>query len=404
MSALKNLAALKRNIHKRLRQALEELQENLGQEWGQRAPARIPVVVPRSKGFRRMNVIGQFQQNRGYSTFFGTNHQFGWSLFDKWTMGRGFRARACKGQFRFFSGFCPFSGRKVGTGLVSQNFAQRSYSSKASKLYKIPSLTQLAHKDFCQAFEEEEDQRWNKGIQSAVAELFKRKEPAVQQSEYSTVDISRAVPAVLKTSIQGSPHYHDLVKRLGSWATEEIEPAVSGVYVDFRYAPRLSVPDKTVLTTDVVDEMMDNLARFREKLAEVQRDLARLSELGELPVEVVQDEGVIRVFFPNCDRERLETLLVEKNVVGGVIHEGASAGSSSESDAGSEFSYGESVPSETTSWFLSASDMPSPSLSSGSTASSQDILSSQSSQRIVRLEPVPPSSSVHIVEEHEWAV
>lgn len=399
MSALKNLTALKRNIHKRLKQALQELQENLGNDWGQRAPARIPVAVPRTKGFRRMHMICQL---RCYLTFFGTNHQFGW-FFDKWPMGRGFRSHAFKGN-RFFSSFCPFSGRRFANGLVTQNFAQRSYSLKAFKLTKVPSLTHLAQKNLCHVFEEEEDKCWDKGMQSAIAELFRLKTPVKLQAEFLVVECIRAVPTVLKTSIQCSPHYHELVKRLGSWATEEAEPAFSGVYVDFRYAPRLSVPEKTVLTTDVVDEMMDNLARFREKLAEVQRDLARLSELGELPVEVVQDEGVIRVFFPNCDRERLETLLVEKNVVGGVIHEGASAGSGSESLLGLEYSYGISEASETTSWFLSASDMPLPLLSLGSTASSQDILSLQL-QWIVRLEPVSPLSSlVHIVEEHDWAI
>lgn len=462
-SALKNLAALKRNISRRLKQALEELQENLGQEgyWGQSpAPARIPVAVPqRSRGFKRMNITS----HRCYSTFFGTNHLF-WScrsiIFEKWgALGKncGFKGH----QFRFFSSFCPFSKHgaryRVNTALLTQNFTARNgyHSLSMLRLCKVPSITHLAQKDLCQAFEEEEDRKWNMNMQGAVAQLFSKNEKAsmvsvlheAEKSIILAVDSAAAIPSTLRTNILCSPRYHDLVKRLAGWTSSEhgeANPALdarpvssTGVYVDFRYGPRILVPQKSILTADVVDEMVDSLARYREKLAEVQEDLARLSELGELPVEVIAEEGVIRVFFPNCDRERLETLLVEKNVVGGVIHEGTpgdGSGSSYESvlslESLSELDYNysgsESVRCSSseelsggTSWYLSTftsndAAMQLPLLSSGSTASSQDndILSLNLLQRMVRLDesnmlgPVPTSPvAVRIVEEEPvWAL
>lgn len=283
-------------------------------------------------------------------------------------------------------------------------------------------------------------------MQNAVAQLFSQPKPQAAQTAPTLNDTK--IPSTIRTSISCSPKYHELVKRLAAVlhpeASEKTETpnqaSVPGVYVDFRFGPRILVPRATVLSADVVDEMIDSLRRYREKLAEVQQDLARLSELGELPVEVMAEEGVIRVFFPNCDRERLEMLLMEKNVVGGVIHDGEGAGHQARESSSDQVSTLSSIYLEDlseydtalyemlhsdgysggTSYYLSTftsldAAMRRPLLSSGSTASSQDndILSLSLLQRISRInefslfEPerqVNPVA-VHIVEDEPvWAL
>ncbi|QRG37041.1 hypothetical protein FDK38_001411 [Candidozyma auris] len=470
-SALKNLAALKRNITRRIKQALEDLRENLDHEgYGIRnnpVPARIPVTVPvggRSRGFRRMNFGGC---TRNYSTFFGANHSFGWSCRSMFYHKFGFFGRNSMKfrfqHFRFMSQFCPFSRfgqhfspRGPRMSLMAQNFTARSHyhSSNVFRLYNVPTLTHLSQQNYS-GYGDDDNCGLHMGVQNAVGQLLMKKNQGVAFSagkealdclKEAAAEAVHVVPSTIRVNLSCSPKYHEIVKRLAGWVSSVTQSsedssvphassASRGVYVDFKFGPRMLVPETTVLSADVVEEMIGGLQRYQQKLAEVQQDLARLSELGELPVQVLAEEGVIRVFFPNCDRERLEMLLVEKNVSGGVIHEGdPGAGTydsviSSESFFQSEYDFSDSEgagypvsskegASGGTGWYLStftSSDagMPSPSLDSGSTASSGEILSSSSEQKIVHLDEPdvfqntnPPSlESVHIVEaEPMWAM
>ncbi|KAM9918055.1 hypothetical protein OXX59_008932, partial [Metschnikowia pulcherrima] len=91
MSALKNLASLKRNVTRRIREALEELQENLGNLGNLErspVPARIPVPVRGRAPFRGRNSIP-----RNFFGTLGVNPGL-----------NGWRSTA------FNRGFCPFSG------------------------------------------------------------------------------------------------------------------------------------------------------------------------------------------------------------------------------------------------------------------------------------------------------
>lgn len=98
-----------------------------------------------------------------------------------------------------------------------------------------------------------------------------------------------------------------------------------GSYIDYPIHFDLSIPEETILTGEIVDEMLHSIKSFEKKLQELKRDLTNLFDLGELPIKYLSKTNVLRIHFPNCDRERLEKLCIEKGIVGGVVLEEAAA-------------------------------------------------------------------------------
>lgn len=99
------------------------------------------------------------------------------------------------------------------------------------------------------------------------------------------------------------------------------EAIVHGCYVDFALGGDLSIPSMTFLTEEILSEISANLTYITRRINELKQDFKNLSELGELPIRYMERENVIRVYFANCDRDKLELLLKEKNIMGGTIHE-----------------------------------------------------------------------------------
>lgn len=99
------------------------------------------------------------------------------------------------------------------------------------------------------------------------------------------------------------------------------EAIVHGCYVDFALGGDLSIPSMTFLTEEILSEISANLTYITRRINELKQDFKNLSELGELPIRYMELENVIRVYFANCDRDKLELLLKEKNIMGGTIHE-----------------------------------------------------------------------------------
>lgn len=125
------------------------------------------------------------------------------------------------------------------------------------------------------------------------------------------------VPTVLRVNISLGEPVHQLILNFA-----KSDPALAlGCYVDFSVGAPIFIPPATVMGDEVVAELLGNLKAFERAIADVRRDLARLSELGELPMRYLESAQTIRVYFPNCDRMRLEALLADKNVLGGVIYE-----------------------------------------------------------------------------------
>lgn len=267
MSTLKNLSSLRKKIARRIRQALSELQENLGK--GQLVPAPIPIPMRSRRLFR--TCPGHILFNNGFCT--------------------------AKRFYASYLRFCTanrFVGSKGPHAVLRNKFsAPNHFRLKLfAAFYARPSVTEL--------------------LKMNVVRDHESKPRSPQPRALATV------PAALRLNVLLSKQFHNIVMDLAHLASGA---TVQGCYVEFHIQPRISIPQDTFMSADVLLELLVNLQHFEKHIRDLQRDLARLAELGELPVQVLGPHNTIRVYFPNCDRERLEILLREKNIVLGIVYE-----------------------------------------------------------------------------------
>ncbi|KAG5362847.1 hypothetical protein CJU89_1983 [Yarrowia sp. B02] len=108
-----------------------------------------------------------------------------------------------------------------------------------------------------------------------------------------------------------------------------LEPTSTGTFVDFNFAPQLSL-DAEQLTTESLDQLERDLQAFVQETKVLLKDIKTVcASLGELPVTVNQNN--VRVHFPNADAEKVNMMLKDIGVTRGVITEEESSDSSSES-------------------------------------------------------------------------
>lgn len=114
-----------------------------------------------------------------------------------------------------------------------------------------------------------------------------------------------------------TPGHHKLTLELAR--TEAHSRQVLGCYLEFRLDCPVGIPNDTMYTEETQAEIKSSFARQRQRLAVIEENLDKLAELGEVPITC--NNQVIRFYFPNCDRERLQNLLAEREITGGVIVE-----------------------------------------------------------------------------------
>ncbi|EEQ36081.1 putative stationary phase protein [Clavispora lusitaniae] len=335
MSTLKNLSALRKKIAKRIREALSELHENLGR--GQSAvPVPVPVPMRSPRGFRMCPLSCYSNASFGARRFYCT-------------------------YSNRFSGFANLRWAKITDSVLFQNFSSRTHfrSRSFANFYKTPTVMQLL--------------KLKPSVEDANGMRAKHRIPT------RSATAMEQVPSGLRLNVSLSKRFHDMVMDLA----KPVSNVAEGCYVDFQIQPRILIPQNTMMSPEVLSELLVNLKHFEKHIRDLQSDLARLGELGELPVQFLGAQNTIRVYFPNCDRERLETLLREKNVVNGVVYEDYS---------------NECVELESSSSVSSLSDfdiLSSFNLSSSASSDSDaydDVLSSSEGSRL------EPASSYHRVE------
>lgn len=347
MTVLKDLVNLRKHIAGRLRQALEELQENLALGKRQRIP--IPVAVPTPRGYRS-----------GFSRMAAHQPRLGFH------------------STRFYSSYCRTNfgnmrWNNINGSMMFHNFSSRSQfrSRLFANFYKGPTLLQLL---------KQKDQVW---------EREKLSRTRLPRNDLVAAVAMSLVPLALRLNLLLTLRFHDVVMGLARSASTTTS---EGCYVDFQLSPTMAIPSATIMSAEVLAELLVSLKLYEKQIVALQRDLTRLSELGELPVRMV--DGAIRVYFPNCDREKVEALLLEKNVCGGMIFE----------DVLAECSQFDSDEMSTVSDFDVLSSCGLLSLvSSASDDVDDDVLSSLESGPVVHLEPVLTLDRVNIVDEYYWA-
>ena len=115
-----------------------------------------------------------------------------------------------------------------------------------------------------------------------------------------------------------------------------VPKATPGSYVDFKVNPTITAltplrsvagfsanadfesANATLNSEGLLDVLSVDFSRTLKDLSAVLNDLKRLSDLGDLPI-TYQASGALRVQFPGCDAETLETLCEELGVKRGVV-------------------------------------------------------------------------------------
>ena len=297
---LKNLISLRtRNFSRRIQRALEELAENLQRESQQaRQPQAVPIPVP----VRNRNPLAR----RNYSTNSGFHGGFNnYQYYQNWTFKQGTK------KYNFFYKFYNTSGHskilknlnRSGGGLF-HNFSQAYNNSYRLKLYH--NNIRFTYRTLFNNLREKY-QVYNKGLN--VDEIRRNK-----------------FNPTIRLNLSLTPGHHQLTLKLAKTESTNIpiekqQQQPKSSFIDFPINFNLNIPNETILSEEILDEMLFNIKSFEKKLATLKKDLTNLFDLGELPIKYISGKNVLRVYFPNCDREKLEILCQEKGITGGFIIE-----------------------------------------------------------------------------------
>ncbi|EMG49426.1 hypothetical protein SBY92_002299 [Candida maltosa Xu316] len=311
---LRNLISLRtRNFSQRLQRALQELAENLQREV---QPAPVPVPVPVRN---RNNPIGR----RNYSTFYGSNYHPNWS----------FKNNSTWSKYNIFQKFYNTSGHsKILKSINRNGYLFHNFS----QAYQNPFRTRL----------------YQYNVKFTYRTLFNNLREKFQVfNQYNQEPLINKFNPTIKLNLSLTPAHHQLTLKLArtdsSATTQEklqCNQVHVGCYIDFPINFNLNIPQETILSEEVLDEMLFNIKVFERKLEILKKDLASLFDLGELPIKYITGKNVLRIHFPNCDRQKLESLCREKGITGGFIFEEESPVDASSSEPiSSSTSYGSDI-------------------------------------------------------------
>jgi hypothetical protein len=114
----------------------------------------------------------------------------------------------------------------------------------------------------------------------------------------------------------------------------KVPKATSGSYISFNVNPTVTAltplkavkgftsfaPEKDSLNSEgLLDVLSVDFSRAVKELAAVLKDLQRLAELGDLPI--TYEHSTLKVHFPGCDAESVETICNDLEVQRGVVHQ-----------------------------------------------------------------------------------
>ncbi|EGW32696.1 uncharacterized protein SPAPADRAFT_60054 [Spathaspora passalidarum NRRL Y-27907] len=325
-----SMQRLTRNISKRIQRVLEEIAERLAHPH-QLQPVPIPVRVPvpvrgRPRGPHGIPHRSNFacpglQIRRFFCSFTGGNPNWTYHQMNSNFPGRG---KTWFGKYNIFQRFYSFAGKRaVGGSRILQsldhsfmfhNFSQAYQSNFRLKLYQ--QNVRLTYRT----------------IFNRLREKYQIYGGLTQANVFAgtnhTFNYKQKFNPTIRLNLSLTPQHHKITLQLArsdSSATTqeklECNQLNVGCYIDFPINFNLNIPQETILTEETFEEMMFNIKMFEQKLKDLKKDLTNLFELGELPIKYISDKNVLRIYFPNCDREKLENLCKEKNVTGGIIFE-----------------------------------------------------------------------------------
>ncbi|CAN3375787.1 hypothetical protein DIURU_003782 [Diutina rugosa] len=137
------------------------------------------------------------------------------------------------------------------------------------------------------------------------------------------------VSVAIRLNRELTPANHRITLSLAKRESEA--KVVSGCYLEFRLDCKVAIPRESLYTEDTQSEIKRSLDIQRRRLALIEDSLDKLADIGQLPITC--DDQVIRFYFANCDRARLEALLLEREIAAGVIVEDYDAAASASAAA-----------------------------------------------------------------------
>lgn len=106
----------------------------------------------------------------------------------------------------------------------------------------------------------------------------------------------------------------------GSYVSFDINPTVTALTPLKAVKGFASSQEKDSLKSEgLLDVLSVDFTRAVKELAAVLRDLQRLSELGDLPI--TYENSTLKVHFPGCDRDTVETICSDFEVQRGVVRQ-----------------------------------------------------------------------------------
>jgi hypothetical protein len=227
----------------------------------------------------------------------------------------------------------PFNGYIKGKSFWKFKFFFRNFTQHSKILRQVPRNGYYSHY-FSQASQNPYRAKlhsiWRRSVWNQLNLLkFGECEEKRPENKFQVSQYTRNVKNTnLRLNMSLTPKNHQITLTLAKYessANDEdrlfANTYVPGTYLEFPVNFSLGIPQETLLTQEVMDEMIDSIKLFQSRLKTLQQDLLGLFDLGELPVKYLPEKQVIQIYFANCDRERLETLCLEKGIVGGVIYE-----------------------------------------------------------------------------------
>lgn len=324
---MKNLISIRaRNITNKLKKLLEELSENIENNLngngnnggGERIP--IPIRVPVNS---RNNLINNKNQRRYYSTNFNFNFNRGFNLNCNTFKGRNFKS--CKFNFinstRNYSSSYLYQKYQLNwfkfyqtnkNSIIFNNFStkyQSWYRFKLHNFYKYPSLISILKNN-------------NNGLHLQEQNNKRLNQPLLKKNNIENDNDNINI----RTNISLSSKFNNFLINLSNNNPQlnelnNLHEFPKSCYLDFSININLLIPSSTILNKDILNEILINISNFEKKINQIKIDINKLSDLGELPIIYKSNDNLIRVVFKNCDVNKLNNLLIEKNITSGVIVE-----------------------------------------------------------------------------------
>ncbi|KAK6464966.1 hypothetical protein DFJ63DRAFT_332409 [Scheffersomyces coipomensis] len=335
---LRNVLALRtKNWSRKIQRALEELAEALANE-SQPQPQPIAIPVRGNSGNRRLPSSTTRNFQRCFGSFTGFNPSSSSTRI-------GIRAYMFKNSipnpnanptsWKFFKFKNSFLKSRL-FKFYNFNIFNNSANVNSKIINNLNRQSSGLFHNFSQTYQSGYRLKWyNANVKITYRTLFynlREKFQVYQENEKSNLSRSKYNAINLKPSISLNlslnADHHQLTLKLAKTDSSatfqekfESNQVNNGCYIDFPINFNLNIPNETILSQEILEEMIFNIKMFERKLTDLKQDLNNLFDLGELPIKYINTKNVLRIYFPNCDKLKLESLCKEKNIIGGLIFE-----------------------------------------------------------------------------------